>query len=704
MSNQTSEQDYQPEEETALEDIELDALDVKAASVFPGKIVRKDLVKTMKAGENVPVYVLEYLLGKYCSSTDPRVVREGLQMVKDVVSERFCRADESELIKARAHQQGSVRLIDRVTVTFTETQEKYWASLSNSGLTHVNVDEGLVRKYERLLAGGIWANVEIRYDSSLQHGGQLRPFVIDKLQPIQIATVKIEEFLEARRKFTREEWIDLLVRSMGYEPTSQWLTPRLKLLYLTRLVPMVQNNFNLIELGPRSTGKSFIYRELSPYVILVSGGQVTVPKLFVSNSPPYRVGLVGLWDVVAFDEVAGTQFKKLGDRQIYKDYMELGSFSRGSEKGTIQAYASFVFNGNIDGDVETIAKTTHLLSQLPDPIRNDMAFHDRWHAYLPGWELPKMQPGLFTRHMGFISDYISECFRELRSRNFADAFDKYFKYGSHVEERDLRAIRRTVSGLVKLLHPNGRFEKADVEEYLALAIELRRRVKEQLKRMGGIEFSRTSLSYIDIHSGEETVIPCPELGAIQLIPESRLTPGDVFTIGMDREGARYGLFRIQVTCSRGTGRCRTTGATSRAMRDSVQTAYDYLKVHLKDLGIEKSLKEYDFHVQIVNMMQAKEGAQAGIAVFISLLSALLNRPLTPQLAILGDMSLHGVLVRVGALADRLKIAMDAGARKVMIPVENKRDFADLPGDIIDKLQIIFYSDPVNAALKAMQTE
>ena len=682
----------------------MDALDEKVASVFAGKVVRKDLVKLMKSSVNAPVYVLEYLLAKYCCSTDPSIVREGWTMVKDILSERFCRADESEVIKARIHRDGSLRLIDRVTVTFTETQEKYWAFLSNSGLSYVNIGENLVRTYERLLAGGIWANLEIRYDNSIQHAGQMRPFVIEKLQPIQIATVKFDEFRDARSKFTREEWINLLIRTMGYEPTSQWLTPRLKMLYLLRLVPMVQNNFNLIELGPRSTGKSFIYRELSPYVILVSGGQVTVPKLFVSNSPPYRVGLVGLWDAVAFDEVAGSQFKNVQDRQIYKDYMELGSFSRGSEKGTIRAYAGIVFNGNIDGDVETIAKTSHLFSPLPEPIRNDMAFHDRWHAYLPGWELPKMQPGLFTGHIGFVSDYISECFRQLRDRDFGDAFKGHFRCGNHVEERDLKAIVRTVSGFIKLLHPDGNFKKDEVEEYLALGTEMRRRVKEQLKRMGGIEFSKTNLSYVDIQTGSETVVPCPELGGIQLIPEGQLNPGDLFTIGFDREETRYGLFRMQVTCSPGSGHCRTTGVATRTMRDAIQTAYDYLKGHLKDLGIEKSLKEYDFHVQFVSVTQAKDGAEMGVAVFISLLSALLSRRVTGQLVILGDMSLHGVLMRVNALADRLKISMDAGAQKVMIPVENKRDFADLPGDIIDKLQIIFYSDPINAALKAMATE
>jgi ATP-dependent Lon protease len=682
----------------------LDELDARLAEVFSGRVVRKDLVKRTKVGFNIPVYVLEYLLGRYCSSTDPSIVAEGLEHVKASIAERFVRADEGELIKSRTRERGSMRLIDKVTVTYRETEDKYWAALANSGLSSVHIAPYLVQQYEKLLVGGVWANVEIRFDETLQHRGVTRPFNIDQLQPIQIASADLDEYIAGRGHFTRDEWMDVLIRSLGYEPRHPDLTFRRKLLYLLRLVPLVEHNYNLVELGPRGTGKSFVYREISPYVILVSGGQVTVPKLFIENSPPYRIGLVGVWDVVAFDEVAGSQFRRPEEKQIYKDYMEMGSFSRGSGKGTVPAYASFVFNGNIDGDVETLARTSHLFTSLPESIRYDMAFHDRWHAYLPGWELPKMQPDYFTSHLGFIADYAAEVFRELRKRNFTDAYERSFRLGSHVEERDRKATVKTVSGLLKLLHPDGRCEPSELEQYLSFAIEMRRRVKEQLKRMGGIEYAKVNLSYIDLGSGEETFVPCPELGVIQLIPEGQLEPGDVFTVGLDKGEARFGLFRVQVQATKGSGHLRLTGSTSKPMRDALQTAYDYLRANLRRLGSDRDLKDFDLHVQVQSLMQAKEGSGTGVAFFIAVLSAVLARPLVPQLVILGDLSIHGVLMRVDSLADKLKTAMDAGAKKVMIPTENKRDFADLPADVIDKLQIVFYSDPTNAAFRAVGLE
>ena len=578
-------------------DSTLDVLDVKLAETFGGRVVRKDLVKKTKVGFNIPVYVLEYLLGRYCSSTDPSIVAEGLEHVKTIIAERFVRADEVELIKSRTRERGTMRLIDKVTVVYRETEDKYWATLANSGLSYVHITSSLVQRYEKLLVGGVWANVEIRYDDTLQHRGVTRPFVIEQLQPIQIASADLDEYIDGRRHFTRDEWIDVLFRSIGYEPGHADFTFRRKLLYLLRLVPLVEHNYNLVELGPRGTGKSFVYREISPYVILVSGGQVTVPKLFIENSPPYRIGLVGVWDVVAFDEVAGSQFRRTEEKQIYKDYMEMGSFSRGSGKGTIPAYASFVFNGNIDGDVETRARTSHLFTPFPETIRYDMAFHDRWHAYLPRWELPKMQPEYFTNQLGFIVDYMAEIFRELRKRNYTDAYEHHFRLGNHVEERDRKAIVKTVSGLLKLLHPDGQCAKAELAQYLSFAIEMRRRVKEQLKRMGGIEYAKVNLSYIDLGSGEEMFMPCPELGVIQLIPEGQLEPGDVFTVGFDHPEGRFGLFRVQVQATKGSGHLRVTGSTSKPMRDALQTAYDYLRANLRRLGSDRDLKDFDLHVQ-----------------------------------------------------------------------------------------------------------
>jgi ATP-dependent Lon protease len=597
-----------------------------------------------------------------------------------------------------------MKIIDLCTVSFDEKDQggKYWAHLASSGLDFVHVEPDLVHKHERLFTGGIWANIELSYDETIIHRGVTRPFVLRRLAPIQIASAKFDEFVEGRKRFTRDEWTDVLLRTMGYEPTNADFTPRRKWLYLLRLIPMVEKNYNLVELGPRSTGKSYVFRELSPYAILLSGGQVTVPKLFASNSPPYETGLVTRWDVVAFDEVAGSHFKKPEDKQLYKDYMELGSFSRGSAKGTIQGEAGFVFNGNLDGDVETIARTSHLFLPFPDTIRNDMAFHDRWHAYLPGWEMPKMQPGYFTSHVGFIADYIAEIFHnELRPRSYADVYDHHFQLGSHLEERDRKAVARTTSGLIKLLHPDGECSKAEVEEYLSFGIELRRRIKEQLRRMGGVEYARVNLSYIDKATRQETFVTCKELGSTQIIPETPLPPGDIFTVGYDPEEGRFSLFRIQCSVAPGGGRFSVVGVTSKGIRESGRMAYDYLRATGKKIGIDRDLGEYDVNIQVMSLTQGKDATDLGMAFYIALLSATLGRSIGGQLVVLGQMSLHGVLSRVDGLGDKLRVAMDAGARRVLIPTENSRDFASLPAEVLDKLRIEFYSEPSQAAFKAL---
>ncbi len=688
----------------AVEEVPIDELDRKLLDAFAGRVVRKDLVKKLKVGFNIPVYVLEYLLGKFCSTPNREEIEAGLRQVKETITERIVRADQSELIKARLQKHGAMKIIDLCTVTFDEKDQggKYWARLGTSGLDYVHVDPDLVHRHERLFTGGIWANIELSYDETIVHRGVTRPFVLQRLAPIQIASAQFDEFVEARRRFTRDEWVDVLLRTMGYEPYHPDFTQRRKWLYLLRLVAMVEKNYNLVELGPRGTGKSYVFRELSPYAILLSGGQVTVPKLFASNAPPYEPGLVTRWDVVAFDEVAGSHFKKPEDKQLYKDYMELGSFSRGSAKGTIQGSAGFVFNGNLDGDVETIARTSHLFLPFPDTIRNDMAFHDRWHAYLPGWELPKMQPGYFTAHFGFIADYIAEVFHnELRPRSYADVYDRDFHLGSHVEERDRKAIARTSSGLIKLLHPDGECPKAEVEEYLHFGMELRRRVKEQLRRMGGVEYARANLSYIDKETRQETFVTCNELGSTQIIPDTPLTPGDVFTVGHDPAEGRYSLFRIQCSVAPGGGRFSVVGVTSKGIRESARMAYDYLRANGKKIGIDRDLGEYDVNLQVMSLTPGKDAADLGMAFYIALLSATLGRPIGAQLVVLGQMSLHGILSRVEGLGDKLRVAMDAGARRVLIPTENSRDFASLPAEVLDKLRIEFYSEPSQAVFKAL---
>lgn len=686
------------------EHVVLDELDRKLAAAFPGRIVRKDLVKKLKVGFNVPVYVLEYLLGKYCSTTDPQEIEAGLEQVKGAITERIVRADQSELIKARLQRAGSLKLIDLVSATFDEKVQggKFWARLATCGLDNAHVSHEIVHKHERLLTGGVWANVELIYDDTLGSEGLIRPFVVHRLTPIQIASASAEEFIEGRTGFTRDEWIDVLMRSMGYEPTNPDFTIRRKLLFLLRLVPMVEKNYNLIELGPRGTGKSYVYREISPYVVLLSGGQGTVPDLFGWKNRKDKPGLVLKYDMVAFDEVAGQNFKTESDKQMYKGYMEQGSFSRGDDKGTLSADAGFVFNGNLDGDVETTARISHLLTALPEVIRNDMAFHDRWHAYLPGWEMPKMQPYYFTSHMGFIADYIAEIFHsEMRRRNYTDAYDRFFSLGSHVEERDRKAIAKTTSGLIKLIHPNGVCSRDEGEEYLTFAMELRRRVKEQLKRMGGIEYSKVNLSYLDRQSGQETFVSCKELGSTQMMPEGPLAPGDLFTVGFDASEGRYSLYRIQVSAVPGGHRFNVVGAAGRGIKESARMAYDYLKANASKMGIDRDIGSYDLNIQVMSLMQGKDAADLGVAFYIGLISAILNRSVAGGLVILGQMSIHGVLSRVEGLGDKLRIAMDAGAKRVMFPTENRRDFADLPVEVIDKLQIDFYSDPAQAAFKAL---
>jgi len=703
----TGGQPSEEEQEVKVEQLLLDDLDQKLSQAFGGRVVRKDLVKKLKVGFNIPVYVLEYLLGKYCATTSEAEIIVGLEMVKSAIRERIVRGDETELVKARLQKLGSFKIIDLVTVRLDEKVQggKFWARLATAGLSSVHIDHETVYQHERLLTGGIWANVELIYNDALDEGGAIRPFAIQKLSPIQVAKVDFEDYIQGRRLFTRDQWIDVLIRTMGYEPTHADFSFRRKLLYLLRLIPMVEMNYNLIELGPRGTGKSYIYRELSPFVILLSGGQGGVPDLFGWKGRRDKPGLVTKYDLVAFDEVAGPNFKNEGDKQMYKGYMEQGSFSRGDEKGTVSADAGVVFNGNFDSDVETTARISHLFTPLPDTIRNDMAFHDRWHCYLPGWELPKMQVDYFTSHLGFISDYIAEVFHaELRKRNYTDAYDEHFVLGSHIEERDRRAVAKTVSGLVKLLHPDGQCSKSEIEEYLVFALELRRRVKEQLKRMGGIEYSKVNFSYIDKKTGHETFVTCKELGALQIIPDTPLEPGDVFAVGYDAHEGRYSLFRIQVQTNPGGHRFNVVGAAGKGIKESARMAYDYLKGNVAKMGIDRDIGSCDTNIQVISLMQAKDAQDLGVAFFVGMVSALMARPVAAGLVILGNMSLHGVLAPVEGLGDKLRIAMDSGARRVILPSVNKRDFADLPAELIEKLLIDFYGDPTKAAYKAIAAE
>lgn len=683
-----------------VEKLTMDTLDQKLGDVYPGRVVRKDLVRQTKTSFNVPVYVLEYLLGQYCASTDPEIVEKGLEYVRETLSRNYVRADESEKVKALTRRKGSHRIIDKVKVRLDTKTDHFWAELVNLGIKDAFIPDEMVHKNDKLLLGGIWALLDLSYDPEFQEGGVTHPFAIERLKPIQQASTNLDEFLAGREHFTNDEWLDVVLRSIGLEPANSDFTRRKKLLYLIRLIPMVESNFNLIELGPRGTGKSYVYREISPFTILISGGQTTVAQLFINLSTG-RVGLVGLWDAVAFDEVAGIRFRNSDGIQILKDYMESGSFSRGKEE--MPAEAGIVFNGNIDGDIGRLVKTSHLLQPLSEELQ-DLAFIDRIHFYLPGWEIDKMRPEYFTVHYGFVVDYITEVWRNLRKTSYADVIDQYFSLGSHLNQRDVRAARKTVSGLIKLLHPNGEFGKEEVEEYLELALEGRRRIKEQLRRMGGMEYWAVNFSYIDKESRQEQFVAVPEQTAGGLISPGQLDPGVTFSVGTDQADGRLAIFRVEVQSSKGSGKLRITGAPSRAIRDAIHTAHTYLQSQSKRLGIQKSPTDYDLHVQLVNLMQSKEGSETGVAFFVAMVSALLGKPVMESLVVLGEMSIRGGLLEVGSLTERLQLAMDNGAKRVLLPSGNKRDFVDIPSDVLDKLQIIFFSDPVNAAYRAMELE
>ncbi len=679
-----------------LEAIVVDSIDQKAAEVFPGLVVRKDLLRRVRSAYSVPMFVIEFLLGRYCSSTDPQVIEEGLEFVRETLSSKYVKPDERELVKARIKQQTTFEIIDKVKVRLVETHDKYWAELANINLDYVNIDESEIRKHERLVHGGIWTEVILCYDDTFIFRSQNRPFFIERLKPIQVSSLSIEKYREARARFSRDEWMTLLIRSLGLEANHPYFNHRRKLLHLSRLIPLVEKNFNLIELGPRGTGKSFVYQQVSPYCHLVSGGQTTVAQMFVNLASGAR-GLVCLWDTVAFDEAAGIRFPDKNGINIMKGYMEDGNFSRGAE--VITAEGSIVFLGNLDGDIETILRTSNLF--YPMPTEMDAAFFDRIHFYLPGWELQKTRDEYYTDHFGLVSDYLAEVIRNLRKESYSDVAERFFRFGSHLTGRDQKAVRKTVSGLIKLLHPDGQVTKNEVEEYMVLAMEMRRRVKEQLKKIAGVEYWDVNFSYSDMENGGEKFVAVPEMGGAQIIQPGSMAPGSVYTIGRDIDTGKLALFLLQTQISAGSGRIIPLGNLSKTMKEGIKTAEAYLKANVKHLGITRDTSSYDYSIQAINLHQAKEGAETAVAFFISLVSSLLERPVREQLVVLGEMSVQGLLLKVSNLTERLQLAMESGAKQVLVPSENKRDLADVPDEVLNKIQAIFFTDPMNAAIRAM---
>ncbi len=658
---------------------------------FAGKVVRKDLTKLIKEGANVPVYVLEYLLGMYCASNDDETIQNGLTTVKRVLAENYVRPDEAEKIKSKIRESGSYKVIDKVTVKLNEKRDTYEAFLSNLGVK-AEVSDAFIRQYEKLLVGGIWAIVTLQYFYEENQKGS--PFTVTDLKPIQMPNMDMQALFEGRKSFSDNEWIDSLIRSTGMEPSC--FEERVKWHLLARMIPLVENNYNFCELGPRGTGKSHIYKEISPNSILVSGGQTTVANLFY-NMGARKVGLVGLWDTVAFDEVAGITFKDHDGVQIMKDYMASGSFSRGRE--AINANASMVFVGNINQSVESLVKTSHLLAPFPEAMI-DSAFFDRFHAYVPGWEIPKMRPEFFTNQFGLIVDYLAEYLREMRKYNFADAIDKWFKLGNNLNQRDTIAVRRTVSGLLKLICPAGDYEKEIVRKCLEYALETRRRVKEQLKKIGGMEFYDVHFSYIDLEDSQERFISVPEQSGGALIPDGRLAPGTLHTISMGT-AEMPGVFRIEIQNIAGSGKISASGA---APKEPVRVAFDFFKANTSRVSASIKPGEHDFHLQLVELQNVGTPQSLTLASYIALCSSALARPVQSQMAIMGDMSLGGSVVPVRNLAESMQVAFDAGAKKILLPMSSVIDIPTVPGELFAKFQTSFYSDPVDAVFKAIGIE
>ena len=684
-----------------------EAIKNKLRQTFDGRIVRKDLTKKIKEGANVPVYVLEFLLGQYCCSDEEEVIEKGVQTVKRILADNFVRPDESQKILAKLRSNGSHTVIDMITVRLDIKKNRFFAEFSNLGLTDVPIEDEYPEKYDRLLCGGIWCIIQLEYidenedvDPSLKRKkGNDYPIKIRKLTPIQMPHVDIDELKAGRKAFTKDEWMDVLLRSIGMEPDE--LSYREKWLLITRMIPLVENNFNLCELGPRSTGKSHLYKEISPNSILVSGGQTTVANLFY-NMGRKTVGLVGLWDCVAFDEVAGIRFKDKDGVQIMKDYMASGSFARGKEEKA--ASASMVFVGNINQSVDVLLKTSSLFDPFPIEMGTDTAFLDRMHCYLPGWEIPKLRPEHFTNDYGFITDYLAEFIRELRKEQYGDALDHYFRLGKNLNQRDTIAVRRMVDGYLKLIYPDGEFTKEDLEEILKLALEMRRRVKEQLKKLGGMEFYDVNFSYIDRETFEEHYVSVPEQGGGKLIPEGMCSPGQVYTVSRGKSGM-LGVFRLESQMLPGTGKFERTGlGMDRDARESSSAAFSFLKANGNRISGNISTTTKDYIINYQDLQGIGMTGKLAMPTLIALASIALSKPVQSSMAILGEISISGTLIKVDELANSLQVCLDSGAKKVLLLITSAADLGVAPSDLIGCFNLVFYSSAEDAVFKALGVE
>lgn len=713
--------------QNAMGGVIMDEFDRKVIAAFPGKSVRKDLTSLMKKGANVPTYVLEYLLGMYCATDDEDAIKTGLEKIKKILSENYVRPDQSDYVKSKIKENGQYTVIDKVTVRLDESEDKYVASFTNLDLQDFEVNSDLVTHNEKLLIGGIWCIIKIEYvglekeddeeeeyeedifDGNKKKRGRKRkkkkskyesPFAIAVLKPIQMANLDLDEIFEARKQFTKDQWITLLLRSAGYEPEE--LSEKQKLHYLLRFVPFIQKNYNLVELGPRGTGKSHAYSELSPYSILMSSGHTTVSNMFY-NMASHRVGLVGNWDCVAFDEVGGITNTSGDMVQIMKNYMANGSFARGSD--SINSDASIAFEGNTFRSVEDMLRTTNLFEPFPEAFNNDSAFFDRIHAYLPGWETPKLRASLFTNRYGLISDCFSEFCHAMRKYDFTNLFGEYFALNNNFNTRDDTAVRRTFSGLAKLIYPDERIEKEEARELLEYAIECRRRVKEQLRKMNPAEFSDVMLGYIDLDTGEEFSVDLPEIASGSLIPESFGKPGYVYAIGSSIDG-HIGVYRFENKLIEGSGKfnfrnVEGLAGAPKSVRDSLTAAFHYFVENSEKL-IDGSPSSFDYSLYYNDLQNRNVSDEVSVAEVVGLYSALANRPVLPSMVICGRVVMSGETMPVITMLDEIFVAAaNAGAKKILLPESSRDNYMLLSDKLKSEITVGFYKTPLEAAKIAL---
>jgi len=679
--------------------LELDDLDKKATAAFEGHLVRKDLVRRFRGQFPVPTYVVEFMLGRYCASTDPAEIEEGVEMVQQQLTARTVRAGEEELFKAKARDNGSVKMIDIVTARLDAKSDSYLATLPSLRLNDVRIGDKLVRDHDRMLTGGFYAEMEVGYDAAIAQEKGGRPFEILTLREIQLSTRDIlDRIATGRAALTTSEWKDLLIRSVGLEPSA--LSPRARDVSLLRMVPFVESNYNLVELGPRGTGKSHLFQQVSPYAHLVSGGKATVARMFVNMANGQR-GLVCQYDVVCFDEVSGISFDSKDGVNIMKGYMESGEFSRGRE--SIRAEGSIVLVGNFEVDVQHQQRGGHLFGPLPPEMRNDTAFMDRIHSYLPGWDIPKVSRAIFTDHFGLVSDVLAECFSRLRSQSRTGVMQGRVHLGGALSGRDTNAVNKTVSGLIKLLYPSPEMPVSDedLEWAVRLALEVRRRVKEQQKRIGSAEFRNTQFSYAMGLDGVEKFVATPELQSEDSIASDPLPPGQVWAISPGGQDEAVGLFRIEVNEGPG-GAVRILNQSPPApFKESVNMATQNLFARSRELAGDRNPREHEFMVQLRSFDAAKSGAQTGVPVLMALASALLGTVLKGGLAVVGGINLGGSIEPVHNPIDIVEHALSKGATTVLMPISCRRGLVDLTDDVATKVQVFFYADAADALRKAL---